>query len=80
MGKNYKCMSLHFQRKLPIPKDIKEMYPLTDALAAVKVQERAGEDGHRAACTPTSPQPWGRDIWVYCINPTPAPAGRKPRS
>ncbi len=31
-------MNMNFIRKLPIPKDIKEMYPLTPALAAVKAK------------------------------------------
>ena len=34
-------MSMNFKRKLPIPKDIKEMYPMTDALAAVKAARDA---------------------------------------
>ncbi|MBQ5743270.1 MAG: 3-deoxy-7-phosphoheptulonate synthase, partial [Clostridia bacterium] len=29
-------MNMNFLRKLPIPKDIKEQYPLTDEMAAVK--------------------------------------------
>ena len=29
-------MNMNFKRKLPVPQDIKQMYPLTDALAAVK--------------------------------------------
>ena len=28
--------NMHFKRKLPVPKDIKEQYPLTPELAAVK--------------------------------------------
>ena len=31
-------MSMNFNRKLPIPKDIKEQYPVTTALAAVRAQ------------------------------------------
>ena len=31
-------MNMVFRRKLPIPKDIKEMYPLTDETAAIKSQ------------------------------------------
>ena len=31
-------MSMNFKRKLPIPKDIKEMYPISDSLAAIKAQ------------------------------------------
>lgn len=31
-------MSMDFKRKLPIPKEIKEQYPVTDDLAAVKAQ------------------------------------------
>ena len=31
-------MSMDFKRKLPIPKEIKEQYPVTDSLAAVKAQ------------------------------------------
>ena len=31
-------MNMHFHRKLPIPKDIKEQYPITDKMAAVKKQ------------------------------------------
>ena len=34
-------MSMNFKRKLPIPQDIKQMYPLTDALAVVKAQKDA---------------------------------------
>lgn len=34
-------MNMQFKRKLPIPKDIKEMYPLTDALAAIKARRDA---------------------------------------
>ncbi|MBE6581993.1 MAG: 3-deoxy-7-phosphoheptulonate synthase [Ruminococcaceae bacterium] len=32
-------MNMEFYRKLPIPKDIKEQYPLTSDLAAIKAQE-----------------------------------------
>lgn len=32
-------MNMEFYRKLPIPKDIKEMYPLSDELAALKKKE-----------------------------------------
>jgi 3-deoxy-7-phosphoheptulonate synthase len=35
-------MSMNFNRKLPIPKDIKEQYPVTPALAAVR-EQRAEE-------------------------------------
>ncbi len=31
-------MNMHFHRKLPIPKDIKEQYPITEKMAAVKKQ------------------------------------------
>ena len=31
-------MNMHFYRKLPIPKDIKEQYPITERMAAVKKQ------------------------------------------
>lgn len=31
-------MSMEFKRKLPVPKDIKAMYPVSDAMAAVKAQ------------------------------------------
>lgn len=31
-------MNMHFYRKLPIPKDIKEQYPITEQMAAVKKQ------------------------------------------
>ncbi|MBQ5793436.1 MAG: 3-deoxy-7-phosphoheptulonate synthase, partial [Clostridia bacterium] len=31
-------MNMVFRRKLPIPKDIKELYPLTDETAAIKSQ------------------------------------------
>ena len=34
-------MNMNFKRKLPVPQDIKQMYPLTDALAAVKAQRDA---------------------------------------
>ena len=34
-------MSMDFKRKLPIPQDIKQMYPLTDALAQVKAAKDA---------------------------------------
>ncbi len=34
-------MNMEFKRKLPIPKEIKEMYPMTDALAAVKARRDA---------------------------------------
>ena len=34
-------MSMNFKRKLPIPQDIKQMYPMTDALAAVKAKHDA---------------------------------------
>ncbi len=34
-------MNMQFKRKLPIPKEIKEMYPLTDALAAHKAARDA---------------------------------------
>ena len=34
-------MNMQFKRKLPIPKEIKEMYPLTDALAARKAARDA---------------------------------------
>ena len=33
--------NMNFKRKLPIPKDIKAQYPLTDALAAIKAQRDA---------------------------------------
>ncbi len=32
-------MNMEFYRKLPIPKEIKEQYPLTDGLAKIKAQE-----------------------------------------
>ena len=32
-------MSMNFKRKLPIPQEIKQMYPLTDELAAVKAKK-----------------------------------------
>ena len=31
-------MSMTFNRKLPIPKEIKEMYPLSDEIKAVKAE------------------------------------------
>ncbi len=34
-------MSMDFKRKLPIPKEIKEQYPITEKLAAVKAQRDA---------------------------------------
>ena len=34
-------MSMNFKRKLPIPKEIKEQYPLTEKMAAVKAQRDA---------------------------------------
>jgi hypothetical protein len=34
-------MNMIFRRKLPIPKDIKEMYPLTEVTAAIKAQRDA---------------------------------------
>ncbi len=34
-------MNMTFKRKLPIPKEIKEMYPMTDALAAIKAERDA---------------------------------------
>ena len=30
--------NMHFRRKLPVPQQIKERYPLTSALAAVKAE------------------------------------------
>ena len=32
-------MNMEFKRKLPIPKETKEMYPLTPELAAIKAEE-----------------------------------------
>ncbi|MBQ8267122.1 MAG: 3-deoxy-7-phosphoheptulonate synthase, partial [Clostridia bacterium] len=34
-------MSMDFKRKLPIPKEIKEQYPVTEKLAAIKAQRDA---------------------------------------
>ena len=34
-------MSMNFRRKLPVPKEIKELYPLSDKIKAIKAERDA---------------------------------------
>ena len=34
-------MSMNFRRKLPVPKEIKELYPLNDKIKAIKTERDA---------------------------------------